>query len=118
MFDRATFMTCDKAGGRTLDEPERWRHMASAPKDGSRILVTIYPSEQGPAEVDLAYWSNGDQFAAEGWRASDSSPGRIVEYAEPELKCWMPMPSANLTRSTMPSPWDSNDNPELDGSGI
>ena len=57
-----------------MDESDRWRHMASAPKDGSRILVTVRPSEQGPAEVDLAYWSNGDQFGAEGWRASDSSP--------------------------------------------
>ncbi len=57
-----------------MDEPDRWRHMESAPKDGSRILVTIRSSEQGPAEVDLAYWSNGDQFGGEGWRASDSSP--------------------------------------------
>lgn len=85
-----------------MDEPDSWRHMASAPKDGSRILVTIRASEQGPAEVDLAYWSHGDQFGGEGWRASDSSPGHIIEYAEPELKCWMPMPSAN--RTSMPSP--------------
>jgi hypothetical protein len=45
-----------------MDDPNRWRQMASAPKDGRRILVTIRPSKQGPAEVDLAYWSNGDQF--------------------------------------------------------
>ncbi len=101
-----------------MAEPDPWRHMASAPKDGSRILVTIRPSEQGAAEVDLAYWSNGDQFGAEGWRASDSSPGRIIEYAEPELKCWMPMPSANLNRTSMPSPWEGDDERELDGSGI
>ncbi|ASY66511.1 hypothetical protein SJ05684_b55290 (plasmid) [Sinorhizobium sojae CCBAU 05684] len=80
-------------------------------------LVTIRPSEQGAAEVDLAYWSNGDQFG-EGWRAADSSPGRIIEYAEPELKCWMPMPSANLNRTSMPSPWEGDDDQELDGSGI
>jgi hypothetical protein len=101
-----------------MDEPERWRHMASAPKDGSRILVTIHPSEQGPAEVDLAYWSHGDQFGAEGWRASDSSPGRIIAYVEPELKCWMPMPSANLARASMPLPWEGEDDQQLDGSGI
>jgi hypothetical protein len=101
-----------------MDEPDRWRHMASAPKDGSRILVTVRPSEQGPAEVDLAYWSNGDQFGVEGWRASDSSPGRVIEYAEPELKCWMPMPSANLNRTFMPSPWEGDDDEQLDGSGI
>ncbi|QRM53265.1 hypothetical protein [Sinorhizobium sp. BG8] len=99
-----------------MDEPDRWRHMASAPKDGSRILVTIRPSEQGPAEVDLAYWSNGDRFGAEGWRASDSSPGRIIAYAEPELRCWMPMPSVG--RAFTPAPWEGEDAEELDGSGI
>ncbi len=99
-------------------EPDRWRSMTTAPKDGSRILVTIRQSEQGPAEVDLAYWSNGDQFGAEGWRASDSSPGRLVEYSEPELKCWMPMPSASLGSVPMPRPWEGDDEKQLDGSGI
>jgi hypothetical protein len=101
-----------------IDEPDRWRTMPSAPKDGSRILVTIRPSEQGQAEVDLAFWSNSDRFGEEGWRSSDSSPGRIIEYAEPELKCWMPMPSANLDRTSLPSPWVGEDEEELDGSGI
>ncbi|MCV9963304.1 hypothetical protein OIU34_15450 [Pararhizobium sp. BT-229] len=101
-----------------MAETDRWRHMASAPRDGSRILVTIRQSEQGPAEVDLAYWSNGDQFGGEGWRASDSSPGHIIEYAEPELKCWMPMPSAKLDRLSMPSPWEGSDAPQFDGLGI
>lgn len=101
-----------------MDEPDHWRHMASAPRDGSRILVTVRSSEQGPAEVDVAYWSNGDRYGAEGWRASDSSPGRIVEYAEPELKCWMPMPSASLNRASVPSPWEGDDAQQLDGSGI
>jgi hypothetical protein len=83
-----------------------------------RILVTVRPSEQGPAEVDLAYWSRADQFGDEGWRASDSSPGRVIEYADPELKCWMPLPSANLARSSMPAPWEGEDAQQLDGSGI
>ncbi|HTO34253.1 MAG TPA: hypothetical protein VL202_24235 [Pararhizobium sp.] len=101
-----------------MDEQSRWRHMASAPKDGRRILVTIYPSEQGASEVDLAYWSHGDQFGAEGWRAADSSPGCIIEYAEPELKCWMAMPSASPSRTSMPPPWKGEEDQELDGSGI
>lgn len=101
-----------------MDEPDRWRQMASAPRDGSRILVTVRSSEQGPAEVDVAYWSHGDRFGVEGWRASDSAPGCIIEYAEPELKCWMPMPSANLSRASVPSPWQGDDEKELDGSGI
>jgi hypothetical protein len=92
--------------------------MQSAPKDGSRILVTIRPSEQGPSAVDLAYWSNGDKFGGDAWRSSDSTPGRIIEYAEPELKSWMPMPTANVDRTTMPSPWDKDEPPELNGSGI
>jgi hypothetical protein len=92
--------------------------MASAPKDGNRILVTIRSSEQGAAEVDLAYWSHADQFGPEGWRAADSSPGRIVEYAEPELKCWMPMPSASLDSILMPSAWEGDNEQQLDGAGI
>ncbi len=98
-----------------MDEAQRWRHMSSAPKDGSRILVTIRPSEQGPAEVDVAYWARADQFGSEGWRAADSHPGQVFGYAEPELRCWMPLPKANA--SGMPSPWDE-ESEQLDGSGI
>ena len=101
-----------------MDQPDRWRHMASAPKDSSRILVTVRSSDQGPAEVDVADWSHGDRFGAEGWRASDSAPGCIIEYAEPELKCWMPLPSAKLDRASAPSPWEGDDDQQLDGSGI
>jgi hypothetical protein len=46
-----------------------------------------------------------------------SSPGRIVEYAELQLKCWMPMPLANLRRTSMPPPWEGEAK-HLDGSGI
>jgi hypothetical protein len=103
-----------------MDEPDRWRRMASAPKDGTRILVTVRPVEQGPAEVDVAYWARSDQFGIEGWRAADSSPGRVIGYAEPELKCWMPLPKANLSgdSASMPSPWEDEDAEQLDGSGI
>ncbi|MNE24946.1 hypothetical protein D3C80_1182580 [compost metagenome] len=91
--------------------------MRTAPKDGSRILVTIYPSEQGPGAVDLAYWSKSDQFAKGGWRSSDSAPGLIIGYAQPELKCWMPMPAAELDQITVPA-WQGQSDDELDGSGI
>lgn len=101
-----------------MNEP-RWRHMSSAPKDGSRILVTVRPSEQGAAEVDVAYWARADQFGIEGWRAADSHPGQIVGYAEPELKCWMPLPTANLdAEADLPAPWAGEDAEELYGSGI
>ena len=85
-----------------MDEPDRWRRMSSAPKDGSRILVTVRPVEQGPAEVDVAYWARADQFGSEGWRAANSSPGLVIGYAEPELKCWMPLPKANLSGASAP----------------
>ena len=102
-----------------MDEAERWRRMASAPRDGTRILVTVRPVEQGPAEVDVAYWARSDQFGIEGWRAADSSPGLVIGYAEPELKCWMPLPKANLSADSMsmPTPWD-DETEQLDGSGI
>jgi hypothetical protein len=101
-----------------MEEPGRWRQMRSAPKDGSRILVTIRPSEQGPGAVDLVYWAKADQSGGDAWRSSDSAPGRVIEYAEPELKCWMPMPSANEGPLLLPSAWEGQDEEELDGSGI
>jgi len=100
-----------------MQELGNWRHMKSAPKDGSRILVTVRPVEQGAADVDVAYWAKADQFGIEGWRAVDSSPGCIIGYADPELKCWMPLPSANLG-SMRPDPWEGEDEEQLDGSGI
>ncbi|MFL0693626.1 MAG: hypothetical protein ACJLUP_16480 [Agrobacterium tumefaciens] len=101
-----------------MDESIRWRNMRSAPRDGSRILVTIRASEQGPGAVDLVYWSKGDRFGADGWRSSDSTPGLIIAYAEPELKCWMPLPGANLDAMVRPPAWEGEDETELDGSGI
>jgi hypothetical protein len=102
----------------TMEELGQWRSMRSAPKDGSRILITIRSSEQGPGAVDLAYWSNGDQYGGEAWRSSDSAPGRIVEYSEPEMKCWMPMPTADPDQFTRPAAWEGKNDEELDGSGI
>ena len=95
-----------------------WRHMATAPKDGSRILVTVRPSEQGPAAVDLAFWAKADPHMGEGWRAAESHPGCVIAYADPELKCWMPLPAADLeSGATTPSPWQGGEE-ELLGSGI
>ena len=34
-----------------------WKPMASAPKDGTLVLVAIRESEQGPAQVDVARWT-------------------------------------------------------------
>lgn len=104
-----------------MAEPDQWRHMSSAPLDGSRILVTVRPSEQGPAEVDVVYWARADQFGTEGWRSADSHPGNVVGYTDPELRCWMPLPKASPGRATVsaaPPPWQGEDAEELFGSGI
>lgn len=98
-----------------MTDQDRWRSMTTAPKDGTRILVTVAPSEQGPAAVDVAYWAGGDEHDVEGWRAADSHPGAVITYADPEIKCWMPLPGAEDGR---PSAWEGSDEHELDGSGI
>lgn len=102
-----------------MSEADRWRPMRSAPKDGTRILVTVRSMEQGPAEVDVAYWARADQFGIEGWRAADSSPGCVIAYADPELVCWMPMPSPvpGKPAGGMPEPFEGGEI-EVDGSGI
>ena len=104
-----------------MAETDGWRPMRTAPRDGTRILVTTRPVEQGPAEVDMAYWAKADRYGMEGWRAADSHPGLIVAYADPELKCWMPLPGAGEPEggtAPMPAPWDGEDPQELHGSGI
>ena len=99
-----------------MAEPGVWRHMSTAPKDGTRVLVTVRSVEQGPADIDVAYWARADRFGMEGWRAVDSSPGCIIAYADPELKCWMPLPRAGAHFAAA-VPWDG-DEKELFGSGI
>ena len=99
-------------------EQSGWRSMSSAPTDGSRILVTVRSSEQGPADVDVAYWARADRFGMEGWRAADSYPGQMILYADTELKCWMPLPQAAAgVPPSMPAPWEGTEE-ELYGSGI
>ena len=99
-----------------MAESERWCHMASAPKDGTRILVTVRAAEQGPADIDVAFWARADKSGMEGWRAIDSSPGCVIGYAELELKCWMPMPGIGIARAAA-APWEGEEK-ELFGSGI
>jgi hypothetical protein len=101
-----------------MDATDKWRHMSTAPKDGSRFLATVRPVEQGPAEVDVVYWARSDQFGMEGWRAADSTPGAIIGYAEPELICWMPLPMPSPGRElSRPGPYEGEEI-QIDGSGI
>ena len=103
-----------------MSEAEPWRPMRSAPKDGSRVLVTVCSAEQGEAEVDVAYWTRGDTGGPEGWRSADSHPGCVIAYADPELKCWMPLPNAApgaAAAPRRPAPFRGEEI-EVDGSGI
>jgi hypothetical protein len=100
----------------TGNDALRWLPMRSAPKDGSRILVTVRPAEQGEAEVDTVSWSAADDAAGEGWRSADSRPGAVIDYAESELKCWMPVPGADAA-APRPPPF-AGEEVEVDGSGI
>jgi hypothetical protein len=97
------------------DEAE-WRGMASAPRDGTRILVLVRASEQGPAEVDVARWARPARSAEEGWLATDSDSEAPFIYAEGELQSWMPLPAAmpRLNPSRRPAPPPD----EADGGGI
>lgn len=95
-----------------------WRGMASAPRDGTRVLITIRSVEQGPADVDMAYWARADAHGPEGWRAADSHPGRVIAYADPEVICWMPLPGAGAEPGgDLPAPYEGEEF-RGDGAGI
>ena len=71
----------------------RWAPMASAPRDGSLVLVRIRASEQGPAEVDAVRFAKSARSGEEGWVANDSDPFARIVYSEGELSSWMPLPT-------------------------
>ena len=76
-----------------MEHPDygEWQDMELAPRDGTRILVMIRESEQGPAEVDVARW--GRSRAGESWIASDSDHDCAIVYTDADLAYWMPLPS-------------------------
>ena len=102
----------------------KWRPMASAPKNGSRILVAVRATEQGPAEVDVARWAKPDRSSEECWIAADSDPGCVIIYAEGELISWMPLPSplpplrSGHAAQARPNPPKAAEIEEIGGSGI
>ncbi|MBN9022095.1 MAG: hypothetical protein J0H08_08385 [Rhizobiales bacterium] len=92
-----------------------WRAMRTAPRDGTRILVTVRATEQGPAEVDVVKWAKG---AGEGgWLATDSDPEARIVYGNGELAAWMPLPAAVTERGARPPP-APYEGEEMDGSAI
>jgi hypothetical protein len=109
-----------------MSQPDfaEWKPIASAPKDGTRVLVAVRASEQGPAEVDVVRWAKPEPAGEECWIATDSDPGARVIYADAELTRWMPLPTAlPPLRSTRVAPSRAEpagpyDNEEMDGSAI
>ena len=104
-----------------MSEPDfgRWQDMAGAPRDGTRILVELRASEQGPAEVDMVRWAR-DRTGIEGWMSAESDPGAAVFYEEPELSGWMPLPAPlpKIRAMLKQSARERATKAELDGSGI
>jgi hypothetical protein len=98
-------------------EHTEWRSMRTAPRDGTRILVTVRESEQGAAEVDVVKWASPDPDSEYGWLATDSDPEAKIVYGEPELAAWMPLPSAVSRGAPRPAlaPYTGE---EMDGSAI
>ena len=98
-----------------------WQPMAKAPKDGTRILVTIRSTEQGDAEVDVVRWNKPSRDGDFCWMSTDSSRDCPIAYENWELAFWMPLPSGmplvrtpGLAAQLPPAPKSE----EFDGSGI
>jgi len=97
----------------------QWQRMKTAPRDGTRLLVLIRESEQGPNEVDVVRWASLGKSSEECWISTDSDIDCLIQYADAELAFWMPLPSAMpklrapYAASGLPEP-----PPEVGGSGI
>ena len=96
--------------------------MATAPRDGTLVLVAVRATEQGAVEFDAVRWAQSVQSGEESWVAADSDPDARVAYAESELAYWLPLPtqlpelrSARMAASGTPPP---KPNDEADGSAI
>jgi hypothetical protein len=71
-----------------------WKPIATAPQDGTLVLVAIRESEQGPAQVDVARWAKPARGHEKCWVSADSAPDCPIIYAEGELAFWMPLPTS------------------------
>jgi hypothetical protein len=98
--------------------------MATAPRDGTLVLVAIRASEQGAGEFDAVRWARSARSGEEGWVAADSDPYARVAYAESELSYWLPLPtqlpelrSARI-RERAAEPAETPASDEADGSAI
>jgi holo-[acyl-carrier protein] synthase len=102
------------------DDPSERQPMASAPRDGTLVLVAIRASEQGPEEFDHVRFATSARSGEGAWVATDSDPLARIAYADAELAGWMPLPGqlprlrSERTRETEPDATPE----EGDGSAI
>ena len=75
-----------------------WRPIATAPRDGARLLVVIRASEQGAGEVDVVKWGLPKHSSDDCWIAVDSDAECQFVYTDTELVYWMPLPTNFPTR--------------------
>jgi hypothetical protein len=105
-----------------MAKPEftKWEPMATAPRDGTLVLVSVRASEQGPSELDAVRWAQSARSGDEGWVANDSDPLARFVYSEAELTGWSPLPTQlPELRSGKPEQSKSDATPdEIDGAGI
>ena len=100
-------------------DPIDWRPMSAAPKDGTRILVTVRATEQGGEEVDVVKWVRRTPTGEPGWVASDSDAAAPINYAAGELSRWAPLPgSLPDLRSARIARGDPAPDGEIDSSSI
>jgi hypothetical protein len=101
---------------------DQWRKMASAPKDGTRILAVIRGTEQGPADVDVVRWTRHKRDADPCWVSTDSSADCAIVYEDWEVAFWMPLPTSIAPVRTpglaAKLPEFPRDGQEIGGSGI
>jgi hypothetical protein len=97
-----------------------WKPIATAPKDGTLVLVAIRESEQGPAQVDVARWAKPLRGNEKCWVSAESAPDCAIIYAEGELAYWMALPtSVPRSSSGAIAPSKLPQVPgEIEGSGI
>ena len=104
------------------DDAPRWRPMITAPKDGTRIIVVIRQSEQGPADIDVVRWAHPRRSGEPCWTSTDSSHDCAIMYDDWEVANWMPLPSTmpGVRTPDMASrlPAYPRDGQETGGSGI
>lgn len=80
-----------------MTETSGWQDIATAPKDGSRVLIAVRLYNQEPDEpavVGEAYFRTDSNDFYVGWWWANSDPGDYSASAiEGEPSVWMPLPA-------------------------